>query len=68
MAPCQPDGVVNSVWPTGIEGEDPEMYAVGDDDSKDAECRCKLGACCVNGKNKVITGIVLTVGGPENLK
>lgn len=68
MAPCQSDGEVNSVWTTNEDGGDPGMYAVGDNDSKDAECRCNLGTCCVNEKNFVITGIVLSAGGPENLK
>ncbi len=44
------------------------MYAVEDNDSKEAECRCPFGACCVNGRNEVILGTVLSVGGPENLK
>lgn len=68
MAPCQPDGEVNSLWSTDGEGGDPGLYAFSDDDSKDAECRCRFGTCCVNNRNKVITGIVLTVGGPRNLK
>lgn len=68
IAPCIPGGEVNSVWPTDTDGGEPGMYAVPDSDSKDAECRCKFGACCVDGRNRVITGIVLTAGGPQNLR
>lgn len=62
MAPCIPEGEVNSIWQTDIDGGDPGMYTVGDNDSKDAECRCAFGACCVDGNNKVIQGTVLTLG------
>jgi len=68
IAPCLPEGEVLSVWPTDISGGPPGMYAVEDNDSKEAECRCPFGACCVNGRNEVILGTVLSVGGPENLK
>ena len=68
IAPCKPNGIVNSVWFTNPNGGPPELYAVEDSDSKDAECRCPFGACCVNGRNEIIQGIVLTAGGPQNLK
>lgn len=68
IAPCISIGEVRSVWNTDVDGGDPGMYAMEDNDSKDAECRCIFGTCCVNGKNEVIQGIVLTVGGPKNLK
>jgi len=67
IAPCLPSGKVKSVWLTDIDGGPPGMYAVEDNDSKEAECRCLNGACCVNGQNHVIYGIVLSAGGPENL-
>lgn len=69
VAPCQPDGVVKSVWPLPKSGKissDDYLYAVPDDEAKDAECRCKLGTCCVNGKNHVITGIAFNLS--ENNK
>lgn len=67
MAPCIPQGTVRSVWQTDSEGGLPGMYALSDDDSKEAECRCQFGACCVDSRNHVVQGIVLTAGGVKNL-
>lgn len=68
LAPCIPQGEVRSVWETDGDGGDPGMYDVEDNDCKEAECRCPFGECCVDGRNVVIKGIVLTVGGPENIR
>ena len=57
VAPCSSQGIVRSVWETDINGGPPGMYAVEDNDSKEAECRCPLGTCCVNGQNHVIQGV-----------
>jgi len=67
MAPCIPLGEVHSVWPTDVNGNAPSLYAVEDNDNKEAECRCPFGACCVDAGNYVIQGIILSVGGVENL-
>jgi hypothetical protein len=67
MAPCTPSGEVRSVWPTDINGGVPGLYAVEDNDSKEAECRCPFGACCVDGGNYVIQGTVLSAGGVKNI-
>lgn len=61
IAPCQPDGVVNSVWKPENSSIEEAMYAISDDESKGAECRCKLGRCCVDGKNHVIDGVALNL-------
>jgi hypothetical protein len=66
-APCVPSGEVRSIWLTNIDGGAPGLYAVEDNDSKEAECRCPFGACCVDTGNYVIQGVVLSVGGVENL-
>ena len=68
IAPCKSGGEVNSVWKPENNSLEESLYIVADDEAKDAECRCWRGRCCVNGQNKVITGIVLTAGGPENLE
>jgi len=67
MAPCLSSGEVRSIWQTDIDGGPPGYYAIVDDDSKEAECRCPYGACCVDSGNYVIQGVVLTAGGVENL-
>lgn len=64
MAPCQPDGEVRSVWQPRDGSVDEAMYLVPDDENKGAECRCKLGACCVDGGNYVIDGAALNL--PQN--
>ena len=61
MAPCQPDGQVNSIWKPENNSVDEAMYLVPDDESKGAECRCKHGRCCVDGGNYVIDGIAFNL-------
>ena len=61
MAPCQEDGVVNSVWPARDGSVEEALYELPDDDSKGAECRCKLGSCCVDDKNRVIDGTAFNI-------
>lgn len=68
IAPCKFNGEVRSMWNTDPNGGPPGLYAVEDSDSKEAECRCLYSACCVNARNEVILGIVLSAGFPENLK
>ncbi len=67
MAPCVSSGEVRSVWQTNVDGGAPGIYAIEDSDSKDAECRCMFGTCCVDGGNYVVQGTVLSVGGVKNL-
>lgn len=61
MAPCQPDGEVNSIWKPRDESIDEAMYLVADDENKGAECRCKFGSCCVDGRNLVIDGVAFNL-------
>lgn len=64
MAPCRPDGIVNSVWPPRDNSIEEALYAVGDDEDKGGECRCSHGSCCVDGRNNVIDGVAFNL--PEN--
>jgi len=66
LAPCMPEGKVKSCWDTDIDGGDPGMYSVIDNDSKEVECRCPFGACCVNGRNEVIYGISININKTSN--
>ena len=61
MAPCQPNGVVNSVWKPENDSPDEALYLVADDENKGSECRCPLGRCCVDGGNYVIDGVAFNL-------
>lgn len=66
MAPCQPDGEVNSIWKPRNDSIEEALYLIADDEDKGAECRCAHGSCCVDGKNMVIDGVAFNL--PENRK